>query len=119
MIANYFCTYFLYYVCCLIVERNHISDDLCYLEELTNGVTHDPNPESRHWPIVLFFAIVLGTPWIMRRLLQLANIDRKSHKDWQKGTTLSVWLVVIELRLINLFHVIGFFLYPSEITRRP
>ena len=55
----------------------------------------------------------------MRKLLQLANIDRKSHKDWQKGTTLSVWLVVIELRLINLFHVIGFFLYSSEITRRP
>ena len=99
------------------MQLNHVFNYWCHLEELKNGFTHGPNPESRHWPIVLFFAIVLGTPWIMRKLLQLANIDRKSYKNWQKGTTfcfLSVWLVIAVLKLIDTFQVADLFLYPLK-----
>lgn len=52
-------------------------------EELSNG--YSSTQESRHWPIVLFFAVVLGTPWLMWKLLRLATSTASVNTQWHKG----------------------------------
>lgn len=41
--------------------------------------------KPRSWPILLFFAVVLGTPLIIWKLLQSLLNDENNTKDWKTG----------------------------------
>ena len=39
----------------------------------------------KSWPIILFFAVVLGTPWLIWKLLQTLSGDEEATESWMKG----------------------------------
>lgn len=45
----------------------------------------DSIKKPRSWPILLFFAVVLGTPMIIWKLLQSLLNDESNAKDWKTG----------------------------------
>ncbi|KAL9980486.1 hypothetical protein ACROYT_G009086 [Oculina patagonica] len=62
-------------------------------EELWNSATTavasakegGDSKKPRSWPILLFFAVVLGTPLIIWKLLQSLLNDENNTKDWKTG----------------------------------
>ena len=44
----------------------------------------DKQRKSKSWPVVLFFAVVLGTPWLIWKLLQTISND-ENIEDWITG----------------------------------
>ena len=64
-------------------------NDDSYESELWNDAAKDVAEKqvkkaTKSWPVVLFFAVVLGTPWIIWKLLQTISGDQESEA-WMTG----------------------------------
>ncbi|EDO41172.1 predicted protein, partial [Nematostella vectensis] len=45
----------------------------------------DAKRASRSWPIIMFFAVVMGVPWLIWKFLQSVSSEEDSSKDWMTG----------------------------------
>jgi len=66
--------------------RKPLSSDQVW-EELANGATstNGTSPQTKHWPLVMFFAVTVGMPWMLYKLMRLINIEQQSNNSWEKG----------------------------------
>ena len=66
------------------------SSDVAFAEsEAWTDATRDVDDKqgkkaTNSWPVVLFFAVILGTPWLIWKLLQTLSGDENAE-DWMKG----------------------------------
>lgn len=40
---------------------------------------------TKSWPIVMFFAVVLGVPWVIWKMLQSFTSEEDDTRSWMKG----------------------------------
>ena len=68
----------------LRLRERTVSDDV-WMEAKSAVVATEAKKSPRSWPIVMFFGVVLGGPWLFWKLLQSLNSDDDSAKEWATG----------------------------------
>ena len=61
-----------------------IYDDDIWNEASKEILEKRERKSSKSWPVVLFFAVVLGTPWLIWKLLQTISGDEETE-EWVSG----------------------------------
>lgn len=49
------------------------------------GVDGEEKKSAKSWPIVMFFAVVLGVPWVIWKMLQSFVSEENDSRAWMKG----------------------------------
>ncbi|XP_057313797.1 peroxisomal membrane protein PEX13-like [Hydractinia symbiolongicarpus] len=62
--------------------RNKQTDESIWKEVMQGA---NSTGDTKQWPVVLFFAIVVGTPWLMWKLLRNVVSTQDVNSKWQKG----------------------------------
>ena len=50
----------------------------------------DDKKSPKSWPIVMFFAVVVGAPWLIWKLLQSFVNEEEHDKDWMTGNSTDI-----------------------------
>ena len=69
----------------LRLRERTVTDDIW--SEAKNAVqaNSEVKKSQRSWPIVMFFGVVLGAPWLFWKLLKSLCGDDESSKEWMTG----------------------------------